>query len=81
MRDLLYRRICIAVLTLVLLAAIIPSTYFNYSLCKFENKWHSRWNEEKPCDGEPSLFKLRMGKLSEWACYILALAFVFLPVQ
>lgn len=81
MRDLLYRRICIAVLTLVLLAAIIPSTYFNYSLCRFENKWHSRWNEEKPCDGEPSLFKLRMGKLSEWACYILALAFVFLPVQ
>ena len=81
MRDLLYRRICIAVRTLVLLAAIIPSTYFNYSLCRFENKWHSRWNEEKPCDGEPSLFKLRMGKLSEWACYILALAFVFLPVQ
>lgn len=66
---------------LLVMAAIIPSTYFNYSLCKFENKWHSRWNEKKPCDGEPSLFRLRMGKLSEWACYILALSMVFLPLQ
>lgn len=60
---------------------IIPTTYFNYSLCKWENKWHSRWNERTPCGGEPSTFRLVTGKVSEWALYILALIIVFLPFK
>ncbi len=58
---------------------IIPVTYFNYSLCKWENKWHSRWNERYPCNSEPSEFRLRMGKISEWALYILCLFIAIFP--
>lgn len=65
---------------LIIMAIDIPVMYFNYSLCKWENKWHSRWNERTPCGGEPSSFRLTTGKASEWALYILALVIVFFPV-
>ena len=33
---------------LLLMAISVPTLYFNYSLCKWENKWHSCWNERTP---------------------------------
>lgn len=70
----------------VLLAAYIPlmlislpTMYFNYSLCKWENKWHAAWNERNPCDGEPSDFRLAMGKIGEWALFLIALVLAVLP--
>ena len=59
----------------------IPTMYFNYILCKWENKWHSRWSERNPCDGEPSNFRLIMGKMSEWALFIVALIIAALPAM
>lgn len=57
----------------------IPWIYFNYSLCKWENKWHAAWNEKNPCDGEPSQFRLITGKIGEWALFIIALVLAVLP--
>lgn len=58
----------------------IPTMYFNYSLCKWENRWHSALRERNPCDGEPSDFRMVMGKIGEWTLFILALIVAFLPV-
>ena len=57
----------------------IPTLYFNYSLCKWENKWHAAWHEKNPCDGEPSDFRLITGKIGEWALFIIALVLAVLP--
>ena len=57
----------------------IPWIYFNYSLCKWENKWHAAWNEKNPCDGEPSDFLIRRSKIGAWALYIIALVLPLLP--
>ena len=61
------------------MAIAIPFIYFNYSLCKLENRWHSFWRERTPCDGEPSDFRLLMGKIGEWALFIGALILAVLP--
>lgn len=61
------------------MAIAIPCLYFNYSLCKWENRWHARWNEKNPCDGEPSDFRLTMGKIAEWFLFVLALGSALLP--
>lgn len=58
----------------------IPTMYFNYSLCKWENRWHSALSERNPCDGEPSDFRMVMGKIGEWTLFMLALIGAFLPV-
>ena len=57
----------------------IPMLYYNYSLCKWENKWHAAWNEKNPCDGEPSNYRLIMGKIGEWVLFIMALVLAVLP--
>lgn len=49
-----------------LMALIIPAIYFNYSLSKLGNKWYSLWHERYPSDGEPSDFRLLMGKICGW---------------
>lgn len=64
----------------VIMAVDIPTMYFNYSLCKWENKWHSRWSERNPCDGEPSEFRLRVAKIGEWVLFIAALIIALLPI-
>ncbi len=61
-----------------IMVIVIPATYFNYTLCKLENKWHSMWHERTPCDGEPSDFRLLMGKISEWILFIMALVLALL---
>lgn len=70
----------------ILLAGYIPLTaisiltmYFNYSLCKWKNKWHAAWNEKNPCDGEPSDHRLLMGKIGGWLLFIIALILAVLP--
>ena len=65
-------------LYLLFMVVSVPTIYFNYSLCKLENKWHSMWHERTPCDGEPSDFRLLMGKISEWILFILALVLALL---
>ena len=64
---------------LLLMAISVPTLYFNYSLCKWENKWHSCWNERTPCDGEPSSYRLTMGKVGEWAVFIIGLILALIP--
>lgn len=58
----------------------IPSLYFNYNLCKWQNSRHSRWNELIPCTREPSNFKLCAMKIFEWSLYIFALIIALLPM-
>ena len=36
------------------------------------------WHERTPCDGEPSDFRLLMGKISEWILFIMALVLALL---
>ena len=55
------------------MAISIPTLYFNYSLCKWENKWHGLVNEKNPCDGEPSKYRLVTGKVGEWFLFGLGL--------
>ena len=62
-----------------LMALIIPAIYFNYSLSKLGNKWYSLWHERYPSDGEPSDFRLLMGKICGWGAFILALVLALLP--
>ena len=57
----------------------ILSLYFNYSFCKFGNRRHGFWNEQNPCDGEPSDFLIRRSKIGAWALYIIALVLPLLP--
>lgn len=57
----------------------IPTLYFNYSLCKWEVTWHAAWNEKNPSDGEPSSFRLMMGKIGEWALFVFALSLALVP--
>lgn len=57
----------------------VPVLYFNYSLCKLENKWHSHWNERSPCDSEPSSYRLTKGKIGEWGLFILGLVLALIP--
>lgn len=64
---------------ILMMAMVIPMTYFNYSLCKFENRMHSRWNERYPCNSEPSELRLRISKIGEWILFIFALSLTFLP--
>lgn len=68
-------------LYIVCMAASIPTMYFNYSLCKWGNRMHSAWNEKNPCDGEPSNYRIVLGKIGEWLVFILGLALVLLPSQ
>lgn len=65
---------------LALTALTVPCMFFNYSLCKWGNKWHSIWHERTPCDGEPSSFMLTMNKISLWTLFIIALIIPFLNV-
>ena len=62
-----------------LMALAIPMIYFNYRLCKWQNKWHGVRNERYPCDGEPSDRRLIIGKVSSWVVYIVALILAILP--
>lgn len=65
---------------IVCMLCSIPAIYFNYTLCKFENRWHARWNERNPCGGEPSLFLMYSNKIAEWMIFILALILALLPI-
>lgn len=64
---------------ILMMAMVIPMTYFNYSLCKRENRRHSKWEERYPCNSEPSEFKLITSKIGEWILFIFALSLTFLP--
>lgn len=57
----------------------ILTLYFNYSLCKLENKWRAMWYERNPSDGEPSDFHLIMGKIGGWLIVIIAFVLALLP--
>ena len=61
------------ILYVICMGVSSPALYFNYSLCKWENRWHSVWNERNACDGEPSEFRLNMGKFGEWTAFIIGL--------
>jgi len=74
---LLHRQFVFLIPYLLLIAASLPTMYFNYSLCKSELKWRSVWYERYSHDGEPSDFRLILGKIGEWSCYILALLLSF----
>ncbi len=78
--NILLNRNFILLLPCLFLPAIsIPCLYFNYSLCKWENRWHSLWNERNACDGEPSDWRLTMGKFGGWALFIIALVLALIP--
>ena len=66
-------------LYLLFMVVSVPTIYFNYSLCKSENKWHSLWRERTPCDGEPSVVRLKTGKIGEWGAFILGLILALIP--
>ena len=51
------------ILYVICMGISIPTLYFNYSLCKSENRWHSIKYERYACDGEPSEFRLNMESL------------------
>lgn len=60
----------------ILLALYVPlicvallALYFNYSLCKLENKWRSLWNDRNPGDCEPSDFHLITSKVGDWLAF------------
>lgn len=57
----------------------ISTTYFNYSLCRWGNRWHAILYERNPCSGEPSNLRLYLAKVSEWSLFLLALMLVFIP--
>ena len=61
------------ILYVICMGISIPTLYFNYSLCKSENRWHSIKYERYACDGEPSEFRLNMGKFGEWTVFIVGL--------
>lgn len=65
---------------LALMAFTIPDMYFNYSLCKWWNRWHSTWHERTPCDGEPSNYSLVINKVSSWILFIGALLLPFIEL-
>ena len=64
---------------LLFMAVSVPLIYFNYSLCKWENKMHSRRNERTPCDGEPSTFRLGIAKIGAWGLFIFGLILALIP--
>ena len=66
-------------LYLLFMVVSVPTIYFNYSLCKLENKWHSLWRERTPCDGEASVVRLKTGKIGEWGAFILGLILALIP--
>ena len=66
-------------LYLLFMVVSVPTIYFNYSLCKLENKWHSLWRERTPCDGEPRVVRLKTGKIGEWGAFILGLILALIP--
>ncbi len=52
----------------------ITAAYFNYSLCKMGNRWHSRlYHRYHIADDEPSDLWLIRCKISSWICYCLGL--------
>ena len=51
----------------------IAMIYFNYSLCKWANRWHGFWNERNPGSGEPSRYFQLSGKVGGWFLYLLGL--------
>lgn len=63
----------ILVLYVICMVSSIPTLYFNYSLCKWENRWHSIKYERRACDGEPSEYRLKTGKIAEWSLFIVGL--------
>lgn len=70
---LLHRQFVVFIPYFLLIVISVPTLYFNYSLCKSELKWRSVWYERDSHEGEPSDFRLILGKIGEWSCYILAL--------
>lgn len=66
-------------LYLLFMVVSVPTIYFNYSLCKLENKWHSLWRERTPCDGEPSTFRLGIAKIGAWGLFIFGLILALIP--
>ena len=58
----------------------VIAMYFNYSLCKLENRMRSRFYDRTPHDGEPSDFRLVVGKVAEWMLFIMMLVVALLPI-
>ncbi len=54
---------------ILLMAVSIPFGYFHYSICKWQNKWRSRWTHRDAVDDEPSKIFLFWTKLSAWSTY------------
>ena len=59
--------------------SVIPVMYFNYSLCKFENRWENYWKEKNPGSGEPTELRLMIAKIGEWIIIILGFAVALIP--
>lgn len=66
----------------ILLSYYIPCSfgsvlalYFNYSMCKFTNRWRVHTNSE------PSRFLLVSGKIAEWVVFLLSAITAALPAM
>ena len=59
--------------------SVIPVMYFNYSLCKFENRWENYWKEKNPGSGEPTELLLKSTKIVGWITLILGFAVALIP--
>ena len=63
----------------VICMSIIPVMYFNYSLCKWENRWENYWKEKNPGTGEPTELRLMLAKIGEWMVFVLGLIIALIP--
>ena len=71
------KELLLAYVLLVVFA--IPTTYFSYSLGKWENCWDNIWKEKNPGDGEPSKWLIVTGKIGGWFAFICAMVFALIP--
>ena len=71
------KELLLAYVLLVVFA--IPTTYFSYSLGKWENYWDNIWKEKNPGDGEPSKWLIVTGKIGGWFAFICAMVFALIP--
>ena len=58
---------------------MISVLYFNYSLCKWENRWRNYWREKTPGTGEPTEWWLTISKIGEWCTFVLGLILALIP--